>query len=327
MVRVAQAASDENWGDRGYTPGDQRQGPLKPDGTQDGEVNIVPWYDSDWTHVFRPISNEVAEFMAREAEKAAVNPHVGYTQPYCLTFYNAFKEAGWDASKINIDCGTHCAAFISALGNGAGLVINPQMYTGNEVAALMRTGAFNLLTDISYTTTDAKLKRGDILFRLGHTCIVLDDAEKKEHIYNPYVVIGSNLRFRRGPGMSYSTMYYMKLGDILDVYDFIYDEDGETIWPRGEYKGQLGYASMKYLAKEQNPDSQPDEQKTMKTTQKTRLRTGPGILYNHVCYVPKGEEVVLLGGMSMDSRGITWYEVAYGQYTGWSSGKYLAECT
>lgn len=324
MIRLAQAASDENWDITGKEFGDQRQGKLMPDGTQEGEVNIVEWYDYDWTHVFRPISQELAETIAMEAEKAALNPFVGYSQPYCITFFNAFKAAGWDASMIDVPCATHCAAFIAALCNAGGVNVYPTMYTGNQVAALSRTGAFNILTDSTYTGTYSNLKRGDIIFRVGHTAVVLDDAREEET--QPYVVVGNNLRLRRGPGLNYDKITYMKLGDIFNVIEFEYNQEEKRSWAKGEYKGWVGYAAVEYLAPEEEPEEIITEETVYVATDNTRIRSGPSIWNKHICYVPKGEKVIYLGESEKDSRGVTWFKVAYGANEGWSSERYLEEC-
>ena len=317
MVRVAQAASDENWGITGKTHGDQRQGKLQANGTQEGEVNIVPWYDYEWTHVFRPISPVAAETIAREAEKVAKNANVGYSQPYCMTFYNAFQAAGWDADKITTPCGTHCAALVAALCNAAGISVYPTMYTGNQVAALTRTGAFDVLTDDAYLITDENLKRGDILFRVGHTCVVLDDARELKS--ESYIVTGSNLRLRKGPGTEYGILAHMQIGETFDVFSFT--EDGE--WAQGEYKGLTGYASMSYLAVVQEPETNGPEEVSMTTTGKARMRKGAGLLYATIGFLPSGAEVIYAGETDTDVFGTVWYKVVYGAKEGWVSGKLL----
>lgn len=319
MVRLAQAASDENYEIYGPLNGDQRQGPLRPDDTQDGEVNIVPWYDYNWTSLFRPISPQVAETLAREAEKTARNVNVGYSQPKCMTFYNAFRDAGWDADKITTPCATHCAALVAAMCNAAGLSVHPQMYTGNERSALLNTGAFVELTGDAYLKTDANLKRGDILLMRtgtnGHTAVVLDDAH--ELISEPYIVTGNNLRLRKGPGTEYITLAYMKMGDTFNVYSF-----ADDTWAQGEYKGLVGYASMKYLAPEQEPESEGPEEVAMITTGRVNMRKGPGILNGIIRTLQKGT-TVFFAEQTQEVSGTTWYLVTYDTYTGWVSGKYL----
>ena len=316
MIRLAQAASDEVYGITGKIPGDQRQGPLNPDGTQEGEVNIVPWYEYGWQSVFRPIDPAVAEKMAWICEDAAKNVNVGYSQPYWRTFWDALVAADFDASKIETPCGCHCASLIAGSANGAGLKVNPAMYTGNERAALLNTGAFTELTDPAYTQIDTSLRRGDVLWKIGHTAIVLDDASDLDS--QPYIVTGNNLRLRPGPGTEYGpVMAYMKLGEIFNVYTLT--DDG---WAQGEYKGLVGYASLEYLAEVEDPDDDGPEQVTYKTTAKTRIRSGPGTIFRTLAFVPAGE-IVFFEGETEQVGKTTWYTVTWDNVTGWSSGKYL----
>jgi len=330
MVRLAQAASDEVYGIKGEIPGDQRQGAVMPDGTQEGELNIVPWYDMDWNVVFRPISPEVAETMAREAEKICKNVNVGYSWYRLMSFFNAFKAAGWDGSKINEKCDTHCAGLIAALCNAAGLKVNPQMYTGNEWRALMNTGAFLALTDDAYTKTDKNLKRGDVpLHRAngeGHTCIVLDDA--RDLPTEPYLVTGNNLRLRPGPGTEYTpVLAYMTMGDTFNVFSFAEDSEGAS-WAQGEYKGLTGYASMQYLVKEQDPDGDGEDDVVYVVTaaKSARIREYPGAYNSNptLAWPKNGEELIGLG-QEEDIEGTPWYYVAYYDVVGWISGKMVKQ--
>jgi len=320
MVRLAQAASDEVYGNEGKIPGDQRQGPLNPDGTQEGELNIVPWYDMDWNFVFRPVSPEVAETMAREGEKICKNKHVGYSWYRLYSFFNAFRDAGWDGDKIETECDTHCAGLISALCNAAGMNVNPQMYTGNERQALMNTGQFIELTDPAYLKTDVNLKRGDILLHRangsGHTCIVLDDGLELKT--EPYIVTGNNLRLRTEPDTSKDNVIaYMALGETFNVFSFT--DDGE--WAQGEYKGKTGYASMQYLAPVQEPEEDLSSEILFRVKVKSaRIRKEAGTFNMWLKIVKFGAELIFLGETE-DIGETPWYKVAYFDTVGWISSK------
>ena len=53
------------------------------------------------------------------------------------------------------------------------------IYTGNEAAALMATGEFELLTEPKYLVSDEYVKRGDILlYEFHHTAVVLENGNK-----------------------------------------------------------------------------------------------------------------------------------------------------
>lgn len=59
-------------------------------------------------------------------------------------------------------------------------MVNPYMYTGNELQLLKATGAFTVYTGAEYTKASGKLKTGDILLRPGHTAIVTQGAAVKK---------------------------------------------------------------------------------------------------------------------------------------------------
>ncbi len=54
-----------------------------------------------------------------------------------------------------------------------------------------------------------------------------------------------------------------------------------------------------------------------------RLREGPGTDQKVLITMPEGQVVDVLDGTSTDADGTTWYRVAVGDLTGWSSGSYL----
>ena len=115
-----------------------------------------------WTYILRPPAKAV-ETMVKQAYNAAKNNHIGYDQNQRTTLYTQAKAKKWDLSKITTDCETDCSALIAVLCNCAGLAVSKDMYTGNEVAALTKVG----FTKLSYA--ESKLKRGDVIWRKGHT--------------------------------------------------------------------------------------------------------------------------------------------------------------
>jgi len=57
--------------------------------------------------------------------------------------------------------------------------VSGDIYTGNEAAALLATGEFELLTEPKYLVSDEYVKRGDILlYEFHHTAVVLKDGSK-----------------------------------------------------------------------------------------------------------------------------------------------------
>ena len=179
MIRIAQASSSENFGKYGIAPNQRRTGAsrTKPEGNLDGELNVVDWYGG-WEAVYRPIDGAVAERIATFMYRAVANGNYwGYS-------WSGNTEA-WDALHaknttdpmdvdvfVNCDCCTLVGAAVDAAGiHDAGL---RAMTTWREDEILMRTNAFVKLTDKDMLNNGRGIRRGDILWKSGHTAVALD---------------------------------------------------------------------------------------------------------------------------------------------------------
>lgn len=56
----------------------------------------------------------------------------------------------------------------------------------------------------------------------------------------------------------------------------------------------------------------------------TNVRSGPGLGYSVLTTMYKGNTASYLGSSSVDGRGVAWYKVSYGGYTGWVSSTYTS---
>lgn len=156
-------------------------------GDQTGkEVYIGSWYAGNWNLVLRPVSTEVAEKMAAACETLCKGNLVGYDQYQRNTLWDELEKVGWDAAKLKTKCETDCSAFMSACARAAGVDI-PRVAMGGGLynapvtytmrSAFGSTGAFQVLTDTKYMTSDKYLKRGDVLVReSGHTAMALGNG-------------------------------------------------------------------------------------------------------------------------------------------------------
>lgn len=179
MIRIAQASSSENFTKYGKAPNQRRTGAsrTKPEGNLDGELNVVNWYGG-WEAVYRPIDGEVAEKIATFMYRAVANGNYwGYS-------WSGNTEA-WDAlhkknttdpmdvdTLVNCDCCTLVGAAVDAAGiHDSGL---RAMTTWKQDTVLMRTNAFVKLTDKDMLNNGKGIRRGDILWKTGHTAVALD---------------------------------------------------------------------------------------------------------------------------------------------------------
>lgn len=171
MIKIGQASRDERGRYSGGIAGDQ-------DGK---EVSIRGWYNRPWNKVLRARNSNIAEKIATAMENACENNCIGYDQNQRTTLYSLAKANGWKIEDIKTPCETDCSALVAVCVNCAGIRVSGDIYTGNEAAALLRTGEFELLSAPKYLTTDEYLKRGDILlYEFHHTAIALQDGRKAE---------------------------------------------------------------------------------------------------------------------------------------------------
>ena len=169
MIKIGQASRDERGRYSGGIAGDQ-------DGK---EVAIREWYNRPWNKVLRAKNLNIAEKIAEAMEMTCKNDYIGYDQNQRNTLYELCKANGWKIENVKTPCETDCSALVAVCVNAAGVRVSGSIYTGNEAAALLRTGEFELLSDPKYLLTDEYLKRGDILlYEFHHTAIALEDGKK-----------------------------------------------------------------------------------------------------------------------------------------------------
>ena len=167
-VTIGHFVSDENGHSKGGKPGDQTG----------KEGRFQAWYakgsnGKGWQDVFRAKDKDVRKKIAQNMIELVENPHIGYNQDARLTLDKQAKKVGYDFKKITTDCDTDCSQATAECIIGAGIPISPDMYTGNEKQLIEVTGQFKTYDDKSYIASDQKLKVGDILFKIGHSAVVV----------------------------------------------------------------------------------------------------------------------------------------------------------
>ena len=162
-------------GDPAYIPGDQ----------SGAEVRTQTWYANGWNFVARFRDPAQAEKAARACEAACANDNIGYSQTRRNDLRAAAKAVGWDFSRITSKADCDCSSLMAVCAEAAGVnmagayTAGNAPWTGNMWEKFQLTGAFDILTDARYLTTDAYLRRGDILVNeITHTCMALSDGGK-----------------------------------------------------------------------------------------------------------------------------------------------------
>lgn len=167
-VTIGHFVCDENGHSKGGKPGDQTG----------REGRFQAWYKSgsngkSWQDVFRAKDKKVRKKIAQNMIELVENPHVGYNQDDRISLDKEAKKVDYKFNKITVDCNTDCSQATAECIIGAGIPISPDMYTGNEKQLIEATGQFKTYDGASYTKSDQKLKVGDILFKIGHSAVVV----------------------------------------------------------------------------------------------------------------------------------------------------------
>ena len=171
-VKIGHSSCDENGKAHGGKAGDSTA----------KEVCLRTWYNGNWHTVLRPIDSTIAEKMAVACEAGCLNNNIGYDQWQRNTLRTQARAVNWDLSKITTPCECDCSSFMSVCAECAGIDI--PYYAGNAPttssmeSAFNSTGEFDVLKESKYLTSDAYLKRGDILIKSGHTVMVLENGSK-----------------------------------------------------------------------------------------------------------------------------------------------------
>lgn len=179
-MRIAQASSSETFTKYGTAPNQRRTGVTasKPYGNLDGELNIIEWGKA-WECVYRPLDEGVAERIATFMEQAVKNgSHIGYSQDSTrVGVFDACKAmSNPDPLKITTLVNTDCATLVGAAIYFAGIKSDAlrKLCTWEMETVLLNTGAFTKLTGKDMVQKGKGIRRGDVLWRDGHTGVALD---------------------------------------------------------------------------------------------------------------------------------------------------------
>lgn len=272
-VMIGHASIDERGSARGGSAGDQTG----------REVCTRNWYNKNWLCCIRATDRKVADKIATAMEQACANDKIGYDQNQRTTCYDRAKEVGWNLSKITTACECDCSSLVAVCVNAAGVPVSQNIWTGNEEAALLATGAFKSLRDSKHLTQDAYLARGDILVSNSHTVVVLTNGSKYvtlpdtqasvesipttiEGIIKPeaaryfdkavagtYKVTASWLNVRAGAGTGKAIIEAIPNGTKVNNYGY-YSTFNDTKWLYisgwANDRRIEGFCSSKYLAKQ-----------------------------------------------------------------------------
>jgi uncharacterized protein YraI len=140
------------------------------------------------------------------------------------------------------------------------------------------------------------------------------------------VVNTGALNVRSGPGINYSILAQVRLGQVLTLSA----RNADSSWVRGQVQGGFGgWVSARYVSVTSGSISQlpVDSGSTTpgqtgvrgRPTSTLRVRSGPGTFYSEIAMLGYGITADIIGRSSNN----LWLQVRYGGITGWVSAPYV----
>jgi uncharacterized protein YraI len=323
-VLIGHASIDENGKANSGIAGDQTK----------KEVCTRNWYNKSWDVVIRAKDAAVAEKMAIACEQACANDKVGYDQYQRNTLYTQALKVNFDLSKITTACECDCSSLMCICAIAAGIPAGALYISGNMRTtrnmrtAFKNTGKFEILTDSKYLTSDAYLKRGDILVNEGsHTVMVLSNGSKvstSKPVENKPVednrnakVIGTAvskmaMNVRTGPAVGYKTIATIANNTTVQVVEITDNKWYKIIW--GEGFAYVSNSNNKYFKFTANPATSTLPYVVRITASSLNVRAGAGALYKINTVVHKNEAFTIVeekNGWGRLKSGAGWISLSY----------------
>lgn len=288
-------------------------------GDQTGrEVRINTFFDGQtWQMAFRCKDKAKAKLIAKYMADACKNNNIGYDTGN--TRYSCWDEAMKVKSTAGITkpCNTDCSQLMCICVNLAGITLSKYLWTAVEENLLMSTGQFTKITDQSILRGNG-LMVGDILWRTGHTAVVVEADEQTGYDKTPKWVgeaFGAKLiTVYKNPSGMFPLDEYPQLatGNLFDVCD----ESGSRWYIRiaGQYYGWI----------DKNYCLRKSPYKYGTVSQDLWLRQNAGKNFKGLCVMPKNATVQICDTKPA-SDGRPWDYVIYNGQYGFCSAAYIKE--
>ena len=207
VIRIAQAASSETYTKFGTAPNQRRTGATitNPGGNMDGELNVTN-FKGGWECVYRPKDSKVAEYIATFMVSAVSNgSHIGYSQDASRVgvFDECAKMTIPNPAMITKLVNCDCATLVGASIYFAGIKLNTlrKLCTWEMDSVLMGSGKFTKLTDKTLLQSGVGIKRGDVLWKTGHTAVAIDSYINENEGGNKMVFPDDASKFLKENGL------------------------------------------------------------------------------------------------------------------------------
>lgn len=209
-MKIAEAASDERGALAYGKKGDQTGNEVRirtMTGTETGSAGFEK--------ILRFPDNATRAEIAKNAVDIALNDHIGYGQYGDPNDPLAGRYGLWEASQglasfrqVKTDCNTDCSQLVSTDLNHVGLPCSKYMRTATEIQELTALGF------VEYPYTAGACVLGDIVWRQGHTAVVIEapEGEGGEEMFSARLTSSKDTRtYSTGAGPKTRACPYIKI--------------------------------------------------------------------------------------------------------------------
>ena len=287
-------------------------------GDQTGrEVRINTFYDGQvWQVIYRCKDKNKAKLIGKYMLEACKNDNIGYdtgkTRYTCWDLAMAIKSV----KDITKPCNTDCSQLMDICVNLAGIPVSKYLWTAIEDELLMSTGMFTRITDQSMLRGNG-LQVGDILWRSGHTAVVVEADEQPSGADKTPKWVGEAFGaklidvYAESTGASKLKAYpQLACGNLFDVCD----EANGRWYTRiaGQYYGWIDKA---YCLRK-------TPQRTVTVSTDLHLRANAGSGFKSLAIMPRNASVQYCD-QKPAADGKPWDYVIYNGQYGFCSDKYI----
>lgn len=155
----------------------------------------------------------------------------------------------------------------------------------------------------------------------------------EQYTYDSYVRATSRVNVRTGPGLDYDDMGTLVAGEQVLYLGYSAIDEAGYVWYQVQYYSfGVGWVSSVYsevvyggsagVSDNTKNNVNTNGSYVEATKGNSNLRTGPGLDYDDIGTMHKGDTATFLGNTSVDERGVTWYYVNFNGDIGWVSSRY-----
>lgn len=144
----------------------------------------IPGYG--WDAVYEPPTEKIGKKVAEQAKAGADNKHCGYDQNQRNTLLVQAEKAGWDLTKIKIDCEGDCSSSTTVCVICAGGATKEIMMNGSSncptthnIGARLEAAGWKKHTETKYLTSSDYLGEGWIVNAPAHHVVINGTKGKK----------------------------------------------------------------------------------------------------------------------------------------------------